>query len=260
MNHQNKNLFGRILIADDEQIFLKATAQLLRDKGFECDCAENATEVLDKLSKKNYDLLIADIKMPGNTNLELVKHLSETMPALKIILVTAYPSQQTAITAVSLPVMVYLVKPIDFPKLLDETEHAVKLNQFNKIVATIKTNLQGWTSELENIEFSLQHSKYNSFKEIFESFLESFTTKMDEAFKNIQQAIDLLDISKQETQICQVAQCQALAELTAGIKEAVEVLRKSRKLYKSKQLAKTRTTLEKLLKNIPKIPEKSGIV
>ncbi|MGA2915957.1 MAG: response regulator [Sedimentisphaerales bacterium] len=252
MDKQNENLFGSILIADDEQTFLKSTAQLLCNEGFECDCAEDSTAALDKLSKKTYDLLITDIKMPGNSNLELIRELSENMPIIKVILVTAYPSQQTAIEAVRLPIAAYLVKPVDFPELLEKAKHAVKLSQLNRIVAATRKNFQQWTSELENIELSLQHGKCNSFKETFESFLESVTIKIDEAFKSAQQAIGLLDTSKQETQICQVVQCEALAELTEGIEQAVTVLKDSRELYKSKQLAKTRATLEKLLKNIPK--------
>ena len=120
MNRQNENSLGRILIADDEKTFLAAMAQLLCNEGFECDCAEDATEVLEKLSKKTYDLLIADIKMPGNSNLELIRQLSQTAPAVSIILVTGYPSQQTAIEAVQLPVAAYLVKPVDFPQLLQK--------------------------------------------------------------------------------------------------------------------------------------------
>ncbi len=268
MNHKNKNSNGRnkpgnagkILIADDEETFLASTAQLLRNEGFECDCAENGAEALDKLSQKKYDLLIADIKMPGNSNLELVRQLSKDMPTVKVILVTAYPSQQTAIEAIGLVVSAYLIKPVDFPELLEKTKLAIKLSQLNKIAAATRTSLGQWTSELENIELSLQNGKCNSFEEAFEIFLEAAIVKIDEVFKNIQQTIGLLDTSKQETQICQVAQCLPLEELTEGIKQAVTVLRDSRELYKSKQLAKTRATLEKLLKNMPKNSAKKQII
>lgn len=250
MNHRNNNSAGKILLADDEQTFLTATAQLLRNEGFECDGVADSAAAIEKLSQKNYDLLIVDIKMPGNANLELVRHLSANMPAVKIILVTAYPSQQTAIDAVGLAVAAYLVKPVDFPELLEKSKQSVKLSRLAAIASVMKLNLLQWIKELENIELSLHQAKSNSFKETFDSFLETAVVNIDEAFKTFSRAIDLLDTSKQETQICRVAQCQALAELTEGIKQAVTVLRDSRELYKSKQLAKTRANLEKLLKNI----------
>jgi DNA-binding NtrC family response regulator len=162
MKQQNENLLdstklaeiGRILIADDENTFLTATAQLLRNEGFECDCAKDATEALERLPEKSYDLLIADIKMPGNSKLELIKQLSQVAPAVSIILVTAYPSQRTAIEAVQLPVAAYLVKPVDFPELLQKTKSAIKMSRFRKTVATTKKNLQQWIGELETIELS----------------------------------------------------------------------------------------------------------
>ena len=115
--YKNKSS-GKIIIADDEQTFLMATAQLLRNEGFECDCARDAAEALRKMSANSYDLIIADIKMQGNSDLELVKRLSQMQDPVSIILVTGYPSQQTAIESVSLPVAAYLIKPVDFAELL----------------------------------------------------------------------------------------------------------------------------------------------
>ena len=252
MNRQDDNLPGRILIADDEKTFLAATAQLLCNEGFECDCAEDATEALDKLSQETYDLLIADIKMPGNSNLELVRQLSQTAPAVSIILITGYPSQQTAIDAVHLPVIAYLVKPVDFPQLLQKTRDAVKMSRLKKIVATTRKSLQQWIGQLETIELSLQNGKRDAFETALKSFLDITTLKTDNTFNSIRQATNLLDGLEPRTQICQVMQCPALSELTEGIEQSIKSLKKSRELYKSKQLAKIRVKLEKLLKNVQK--------
>lgn len=252
MNRQNKNSLGRILIADDEKTFLTATAQLLRNEGFECDCAEDATGALEKFSKKTYDLLIADIKMPGNSNLELIRHLSRTAPAASILLVTGYPSQQTAIDAVHLPVTAYLVKPVDFPELLQKTRAAVKMSRLYKTVAATRKSLQQWIGELETIELSLQNGKGDAFQAALKSFLDITTLKIDDTFNNIRQATDLLEELRPSTQICEVMQCPTLFELIEGIEQSIKSLEKSRELYKSKQLARIRVKLEKLLKNIQK--------
>ena len=252
MNRQNENSLGRILIADDEKTFLAATAQLLCNEGFECDCAEDATEVLEKLSKKTYDLLIADIKMPGNSNLELIRQLSQTAPAVSIILVTGYPSQQTAIEAVQLPVAAYLVKPVDFPQLLQKTISAVKMSRLYKTIAAARKSLQQWIDELETIELSLRNGKCDAFGTALKSFLDITTIKIDDAFNDIRQTTSLLDGLKSPTQICHVMQCPPLSELIEGIEQSITSLKKSRELYKSKHLAKIRVKLEKLLKNIQK--------
>ena len=88
---------GRILIADDEETFLMSTADLLRNEGFECDCAPDATSAAQMLRSGDHDLLIADIKMPGNFELEFIRDLPQIAEGLPVILVTGYPTLDTAI-------------------------------------------------------------------------------------------------------------------------------------------------------------------
>lgn len=250
MNRENKKSLGKILIADDEQTFLRATAQLLRNKGFECDCAGDGQQTLDKLSKKNYDLLIADIKMPGNTNLELVRNLSQSAPQLSIIIVTAYPSQQTAIDTIHLPVIAYLVKPVDLADLLLKTRAGVKISRLYKTVAATRESLQQWISELETTECALRNNKCNIFETTLKGFLDTTTLKIDEVFNAISQITDLLDDLRPQTQICQVMQCPTLSELAKGLQESIMSLKESKELYKSKQLGNIRVKLEKILKRL----------
>lgn len=253
MKKYEKKSMGKIIIADDEQTFLLATAQLLRNEGFECDCVQDAAEAIKKITDGQYDLIIADIKMQGNTNLELVKHLSQIQNQISIILVTGYPSQQTAIDSVSLPVSAYLTKPVDFPELLQKTKAAVKVNRLYKTIAETKINLKLWIEQLQAIELTIQGRKTNCFDEALKSFLEITTMKIDDTFNGIRKAFDLLDGIDTQTQICEIMQCQKLDDLTKGLEQTVASLTNSRELYKSRQLAVIRVKLEKLLQNIHKI-------
>lgn len=108
----------RLLLVDDEETFLWATAELLRDEGYLCDCATDGYQALDFLSAHRYQLLIADLQMPGNMQFELIEKLEHLAPAMPVILVTGYPSLDSAIRAVELPVIAYLIKPFDFDDLL----------------------------------------------------------------------------------------------------------------------------------------------
>jgi two-component system response regulator AtoC len=116
---------GRILIADDEETFLESTADLLREEGYECDCAPDAQIATEMLNQKSYDLLIADIKMPGNHGLELIKEMPKIAETLTAILVTGYPSLNTAIMATRLSVAGYLLKPVVFEELLKLVHESV---------------------------------------------------------------------------------------------------------------------------------------
>ena len=105
---------GRILIADDEETFLLSTIDLLRREGYECDGVKDAEAAVKVLRSKPFDLLVSDIRMPGNLELELVEAVLESGVGLPVIIVTGYPSVKTAITCLNLRTIAYLVKPLDF--------------------------------------------------------------------------------------------------------------------------------------------------
>jgi len=252
MSQKLNSISGNILLADDEKTFLAATAQLLQNEGFVCDCAENTKQAIKKLSKKRYDLLIADIKMPGNSNLELIKKVAADNSAISVILITGCPSQKTAIAAVQLPITAYILKPLNFPEFMQKVKSALKVSMLYKTIVRTRDNLSKWVGELENIELSLQQGKRNIFDTALKSFLDITTAKIDETFDNIRLVSNLLDDADSPSQVCQIMQCPKLSDLTEGIKEAITSIKKSREIYKSKQLEEIRTKLEKMLDNIQK--------
>ena len=143
---------GRILIADDEEIFLNSMADLLRREGYECGCAPDAIVAAELLRSNDYDLLIADIKMEGNFELEFIQDLPQIAAGMPVILVTGYPSMKSAIQSVQLPVVAYLVKPFEFKELLEQVEKSIKNYLFFKPVRNIKkekniSNLRDLLSE-----------------------------------------------------------------------------------------------------------------
>jgi DNA-binding NarL/FixJ family response regulator len=117
---------ARLLLADDEETFRNSVAVLLRREGYVCDVASNVDEAIDRLNANAYDLLITDLRMPGNMDLELLKAASASDGSLPIIVVTAYPSVPTAIEAVRCAVVDYLVKPFDFDQLVRAVRQALK--------------------------------------------------------------------------------------------------------------------------------------
>jgi DNA-binding NarL/FixJ family response regulator len=114
-----------ILLADDEEDFLHMTATLLRREGYQCACASDAHAAARLLHEEAYDLLITDIKMPGNHNLKLVEDFSCSTNGAPVIVMTGYPEIQSAVRAVQLPVVAYLIKPFAFNDLLMETRQAL---------------------------------------------------------------------------------------------------------------------------------------
>jgi two-component system response regulator HydG len=116
---------ARILIADDEPLFLRTTAALLRKAGFDCTTAPNGSAALDFLSTERFDLVLSDLNMPGNMKLELLRTGRSNWPDIPLIVVTGAPSLPTAIESVRLGITDYLLKPVKFEDLLSSIRRAL---------------------------------------------------------------------------------------------------------------------------------------
>ncbi len=112
----------RILVADDEDTILKTTTALLREMGYECNCANDAKIVTEMMRSTKYDLLITDINMPGNRDLELIKDLQDYAKEIPVILMTGEPYLLPEIRSVQPPVVACLIKPFDFNELLEHVK------------------------------------------------------------------------------------------------------------------------------------------
>jgi DNA-binding NtrC family response regulator len=116
---------ARILIADDEPLYLRTTAELLRKSGYECTCAKDGAAALQALSREPFDLILSDLNMPGNLKLELLQEGRRQWPEIPLIVVTGAPSLPTAIESVRLGIADYLLKPVKYDDLLSSVRRAL---------------------------------------------------------------------------------------------------------------------------------------
>lgn len=108
----------RILIADDEPLYLRTTGELLRKAGYECECVPDANTALERLQRESFDLILSDLNMPGNLKLELLQQGRGKWPHIPLIVITGVPSLPTAIEGVRLGIADYLLKPVKYEDLL----------------------------------------------------------------------------------------------------------------------------------------------
>lgn len=101
----------RILIVDDEASLRMTVRAGLEQLGYSVEEAATGLEGLNKLSVQAFDVLILDLKMPGMQGLEVMQHLSELYPQLKVIILTGRPTLESAIEAVNQGAVAYLRKP-----------------------------------------------------------------------------------------------------------------------------------------------------
>ncbi|WP_022666739.1 response regulator [Desulfospira joergensenii] len=102
-----------ILVVDDELIVRDSLKEWLADEGFSVDMAESGEKALGMLGEKEFHLMLTDIKMPGMDGVELLKEARGLYPDLTIVMMTAYATVETAVSAMKQGALDYLLKPFD---------------------------------------------------------------------------------------------------------------------------------------------------
>ena len=110
----------RVLVVDDESSIREMLSKTLALAEYEVDTAPDALAALDmlRMSPADYDLLIADLKMPGMDGLTLIRHVKQLHSELPVIIITGFSTESCAIEAVNLGVSAYLKKPFRVPQVL----------------------------------------------------------------------------------------------------------------------------------------------
>ena len=101
----------KILVVDDEAIVRESLGDWLKDVGYQVFTAENGHEALEVIEKEKPGIMIADLVMPGMDGIELMKRAKAQQPKIEVIIITAYASIPTAITAMKEGAYDYIEKP-----------------------------------------------------------------------------------------------------------------------------------------------------
>ncbi len=143
---------GTILLADDEDTFLEATKDLLEEEGYVCHGVRNVNQLSEALDTGEFDLLITDLNMPGNRIMEKVSELRERAKVMPVIVVTGYPSVPTAVESVHLNVMEYMIKPVNFPILLDAVKRGLQHTQTMNTLSNARQRAEAHVQNLSYLE------------------------------------------------------------------------------------------------------------
>lgn len=116
----------RILIVDDEKSMRDMLRILFEKENFEAETAESGEAALKLLSENVYDLVLSDIRMGKMSGLDLLREIKNQNYPPQVILMTAYASTETAIEALKLGAVDYIIKPFDVNELLHRVKSAIE--------------------------------------------------------------------------------------------------------------------------------------
>jgi DNA-binding NtrC family response regulator len=134
---------AKILVVDDEAIVRESLGDWLKDANYEVFIAENGHKALEVIQREKPGIMIADLVMPGMDGIELMKRAKELQPRIEVIIITAYASIPTAITAMKEGAYDYIEKPFS-PERAELL--VAKLSEYRELVEeniSLRQRLEG---------------------------------------------------------------------------------------------------------------------
>ncbi len=137
----------KILLVDDEPAIIKEFSRALTGEGFLVDTAASGEEGWDKYRQSYYDVVFADWKMEKMNGMQLLEKIDAMHPFAKVIMITAFGDEDTAIEAHHHHAFDYLKKPVDMNVLVEKVREAVQRK--DGVVAALEDWVAAYPQEAE---------------------------------------------------------------------------------------------------------------
>ena len=127
-----------ILVMEDDLSVAKGLEMVLSEEGYDVNWAGTGELALEAFKQKRYDLLVADLRLPGINGMEVIKQVKEEKPETEVIVITGYGTTSTAVEAMKLGVHDFLPKPFTEDQIKASINEALKEHFEKPTEAVIK--------------------------------------------------------------------------------------------------------------------------
>lgn len=162
-----------VLIVDDEKNIRMTLVQALETLDLETDTAVNGEEALQKLGGTEFTLVLLDLKMPGMDGMEMLRRLRQTRKDIKVIIITAYGSVESAVEAMKLGAVDFLQKPFSPQDVRDLISQVLDRDKIDEKKAS------DYSSLTELGKRHIVDGRYAAARGLFENAVSLDTTKPD---------------------------------------------------------------------------------
>lgn len=245
---------GRILIADDEELVRGFIVELLQAEGYHCDGVGTAQEAAKAMATNAYDLLITDVRMPGNDTLAFLRPGHTAGPVVPVIVITGHPTVETAMEAVRLSALDYLIKPVSSEALCKGVDLAIGRGRVLRVLRKAREEMRVWGEAMDCLEKSLAPSARSEAGTKgawpIEPVLRQTMTLFGQIVTSLKATIEATKRdrgSSRNLDLCGVIQCPKGAAYEEALRRSVGVLMDTKHSFKSKDLGELRKTLAGVL-------------
>ncbi|MBI2471422.1 MAG: diguanylate cyclase [Planctomycetes bacterium] len=116
----------RILVVDDEEIVRNLLHDTLSNTGYKVRTAKDGQQAISQIETEPFEIVITDLKMPGISGMELLHHILKINPDICVLIITAYSTVESAVSAMKLGAYDYICKPFELEEMKVVVEKAVE--------------------------------------------------------------------------------------------------------------------------------------
>jgi two-component system sensor histidine kinase/response regulator len=150
-----------LLIVDDEPASMRALCDTLEYEGYQTYGYTSASDALAAMRERSFDLLLADLQMPGTNGIDLMKSAQLVDPTLVAVIMTGHGALETAVAAMKAGALDYIQKPIKLATALPVLERALAVRQLRIEKKRLEENVRDRTEELKIANRELEAFSYS---------------------------------------------------------------------------------------------------
>ena len=169
---------SKILVVDDEEAIRSLLKRTLGKQGYDVELAADGNTAVGKIKRNFFNLLITDLKMAKVDGIRVLKEIKNVNPYIEVIMVTGYPTIESAVEAIKIGAFDYICKPFDLPEMistvdrcLDKQKFAISHIELSELMVlfeisrtiTTTTNLNSLLKSILNSALELVKAKRGSF-------------------------------------------------------------------------------------------------
>ena len=236
---------ARLLLATRDDVFREAALAALAGDGYACDVARSGRDARTAVRDTPYDLLICDLDLPESADLSLVRLVSAADDGIPVIVATRHPTVQSAVAAIDLPVVGYLLKPLDPLELLPRVRRALARHQAYRTVRDAEREIASWRDGLSPRATPARGATVST---AIDGFLALTFRNVMESLADIDHARCAISRgSGAPAHACHALNCPRGAQLRDAIRHAIAILEETKGAFRSRTLAELRQQLEVLV-------------
>ncbi|TWU38910.1 Transcriptional regulatory protein ZraR [Novipirellula aureliae] len=134
---------GRILVVDDEKSMCELIEAALQMRGFETVSSQSASDAMGRFRESEFDVVLTDVRMPGESGLQLCQQLCSLRPDVPVVVMTAFGSMETAVAAIRSGAYDFITKPVEMEVLAIALARAVEKRRLSNQIRLLKQAAEG---------------------------------------------------------------------------------------------------------------------